>query len=187
MIYELSANEYEKARPVMKGIDHALAVDAVIDGICPGSVYVDDVDRPRTLFAATPEGHYLVGYEENEAKMRGWSMEQTKKNLAFSRKMWSMPESDWLAAYEEGRPVGTVRMAMTHEGIGVVDAFGLLEAYRGRGLGVHLLAGGLSCLAGKTDVIWQDVDHDNVPARRVYDRVGFQVHHHHGEMVMDLP
>lgn len=67
MIHELSANEYERARPIMEGVDHALAVDAVIDGTCPGSVYVDDMDAPRTLFAETPEGHYLVGYEGNEA------------------------------------------------------------------------------------------------------------------------
>ena len=67
MICKLKESEYERARPVIEGVDHALAVDAVIDGTCPGSVYVDDVDTPRTLFAETPEGHYLVGYEENEA------------------------------------------------------------------------------------------------------------------------
>jgi len=67
MIHRLRENEYESARPVIEGVEHALAAQAVIEGTCPGSVYVDDVAAPETVFASTPEGHYLVGYEHNEA------------------------------------------------------------------------------------------------------------------------
>ena len=48
------------------------------------------------------------------------------------------------------------------------------------------IAGGLSRLIGKTEVVWLDVDHDNVPALRVYERAGFQVHHRSGGMVLEL-
>ena len=141
---------------------------------------------PQRLRFRSAEEIGLDAVCEIEARMRDWSPEQTKKNLEFSQRMWSLSDMDWLAAYEGEHPVGTVRMAVTREGVGVVDAFGLLREYRGRGLGIHLLAGGLSCLIGKTDVVWQDVDHDNVPALRVYERAGFRVHHHHGEMALEL-
>ena len=117
-----------------------------------------------------------------EAELRGWSLEQARKNLAVSRKMWSVPNSDWLGACEGEKLVGTARMAVTREGVGVLDDFGLLESWRGHGLGIHLLAAGLSRLAGKVEVVWLDVDHDNVPARRVYERAGFEVLHLHGTM-----
>ena len=150
------------------------------------SRYLTVDTEERCLAFRSAEEIGLEAVCEVEAEMRGWSMEQTRRNLEFSQRMWLMPTSAWLVAYREGDPAGTVRMAMTHEGVGVVDAFGLLEAYRGQGLGIHLLAGGLSCLVGKTDIVSLDVDHDNMPAQRVYNRAGLRVHHHHGEMVMNL-
>lgn len=121
-----------------------------------------------------------------EAAIQDWSLEQARENLEFSREMWSVPDTDWLAAYEDENPVGVVRMAVSREGVGVVDAFGLLREHRGRGLGICLLARGLSCLIGKTEVVRLDADHDNVPALRLFERAGFQVHHLHGNLTLEV-
>ena len=61
MIHRLEQSQYERALPALANVDHALAATAVLEGTCPGDVYVDDVDSPRTVFASTPEGHWLVG------------------------------------------------------------------------------------------------------------------------------
>lgn len=65
MIHKLEPSQYERALPVVANVDHALAATAVLEGTCPGQVYVDDVARPRTVFASTPEGHWLVGDDGN--------------------------------------------------------------------------------------------------------------------------
>mgnify|MGYP000862596487 CR=1 FL=1 len=41
--------------------EHLLLLEAVLAGTAPGQVWVDSAERPRALFAAGPEGHYLVG------------------------------------------------------------------------------------------------------------------------------
>ena len=65
MIHRLELSQYERALPVVANVDHALAATAVLEGTCPGQVYVDDVGNPRTVFAVTPEGHWLVGDDSN--------------------------------------------------------------------------------------------------------------------------
>jgi ribosomal protein S18 acetylase RimI-like enzyme len=77
-------------------------------------------------------------------------------------------------------------MALSREGVGVVDVFGLLEEHRGRGLGIGLLAAGISRLAGKTNTVWLDIDEDNGPAVSTCKRAGFRIHHRHGGMTAAL-
>jgi len=125
----------------------------------------------------------LDGFYEIDATIRGCSVEESKRNLGISRRMWSVdPGTDWLAAYDGGSLVGVVEVAVTRGGVGVVDHLGIVKEYRGRGLGLRLLAGGLSALAGRTKTVWLDVDQDNLPALRLYDRAGFKLHHLHCEM-----
>lgn len=72
MIYELKENEYERVLPLFKELDHYLAINAVVDGICPGQIYVDDVINPKCAILIGPhdnegEGHfYLSGNEDVE-------------------------------------------------------------------------------------------------------------------------
>jgi RimJ/RimL family protein N-acetyltransferase len=40
---------------------HNLSPAAVIDGICPGRVWVDKLSSPSTALIDTPEGHFLAG------------------------------------------------------------------------------------------------------------------------------
>ncbi len=129
----------------------------------------------------------LDTFHEMNAAVRRITAAASKADLAFSQKMWSVDTAtDWLVAYDGQDLAGTVQVGVLREGVGVVDYIGILETYRGRGLGRCVLARGLSALVGRADVAFLDVDHDNVPAIRLYERAGFCVHHHHGQMTRTL-
>jgi ribosomal protein S18 acetylase RimI-like enzyme len=115
------------------------------------------------------------------------SVQRCRENGEFSRKMWNVtPSTDWLAAYAGAALLGTVRVAVSREGIGVLDAIAVAPERRGRGIGHALLARGLAALVGRTDVVRLDVHHDNPAAIRLYQRAGFRVHHVHGDLSKDL-
>jgi GNAT superfamily N-acetyltransferase len=67
MTHRLKRDEYDCVIPLLEGIEHALIVKAVAEGTAPGEILVDDPNLPRTLFASTPEGYYLLGESRNEA------------------------------------------------------------------------------------------------------------------------
>ncbi len=67
MIYELQQEQYEKVRPLFQTLDYHLTPQAVIDGICPGKIYVNDREVPTSAFAFTAEGYFLVGDSNNDA------------------------------------------------------------------------------------------------------------------------
>ena len=48
MLYELDPQDYERARPLFARWRAYLVIFAVLDGTCPGRVYVDDREHPRT-------------------------------------------------------------------------------------------------------------------------------------------
>jgi len=116
------------------------------------------------------------------------SAEESRKECELSQRMWSSvePHTDWLIAYEGRDVIGTVRVAVTATGVGLLDSIAVAEERRGRGLGRVLLARGLSALVGRTDVVWLDTDHDNVPAQRLFRWAGFQLHHRHGRLTAEL-
>lgn len=63
MIYQLDKSAYERARALFTELDHQLTALAVIEGGCPGKIWVDSIAHPRAAFMASPEGHFLVGYQ----------------------------------------------------------------------------------------------------------------------------
>jgi len=65
MIHELKKKNYENVRSLFKELEYNLIISAVIERTSPGRIYVDHVVDPRTAFMCTVEGHYLVGYENN--------------------------------------------------------------------------------------------------------------------------
>ena len=67
MIYELAQADYERVRPLFRALQFHLTSAAVLDGNCPGRVFVDDPAGPRTAFMFSPEGCYLAGSPENDA------------------------------------------------------------------------------------------------------------------------
>ncbi len=67
MIYELNEADYEKVRPLFQALEYHLTSAAVLDGNCPGKVFVDDPASPQTAFVFSPEGCYLAGNPANDA------------------------------------------------------------------------------------------------------------------------
>lgn len=65
MIYKIEPDSYEKVRPLFKGLDHTLVTIAVIEGNCPGTIYVDDAENPETALIVSSEGYYLAGNDNN--------------------------------------------------------------------------------------------------------------------------
>ena len=115
------------------------------------------------------------------------SPEHSRRRGEFSRKTWAVqPDTDWLVAYDGEDLVGTVRVAVTHEGVGILDGIAMAPQCRGKGIGRAVLARGLSALVGRTDLVYLDVHHNNPAAMRLYEGAGFRTHHVHGEMIMDL-
>jgi RimJ/RimL family protein N-acetyltransferase len=62
---ELKPFEYDRARPLFEGVDYSLSIQAAIAGNNSGRIFVDDVQQPRTAFALTVEGYFLVGDDED--------------------------------------------------------------------------------------------------------------------------
>jgi GNAT superfamily N-acetyltransferase len=67
MIYRLKDGETGRVLPLLEKVDHALIVNAVVEGTAPGWIMVDDLDSPRALFASTPEGYHLIGSDQDES------------------------------------------------------------------------------------------------------------------------
>jgi tetratricopeptide (TPR) repeat protein len=71
MIHELETTEYEKAWPLFRGMDHHLATQALLAGVLPGAVYVDDRSAPRAAMARVGCRFFLVGFERNDGFNEG--------------------------------------------------------------------------------------------------------------------
>jgi RimJ/RimL family protein N-acetyltransferase len=65
MLHELESDEFERVRPLFRGFDYSLSIEAAIDGNNPGHIFVDDVAHPRTALALTVEGYLLAGDDGN--------------------------------------------------------------------------------------------------------------------------
>ncbi len=66
MTHRLKRDESDNVIPLQDEIEHALIVKAVAEGTAPGWIVDHDPNLPRTLFASSPEGNYLLGESRNE-------------------------------------------------------------------------------------------------------------------------
>lgn len=69
MLHELERSDFEAVRSLVRQIPLACAVEATLDGTCPGRVWVNDAVAPTAAVVDTPEGHYVVG-EAQDAGFR---------------------------------------------------------------------------------------------------------------------
>jgi RimJ/RimL family protein N-acetyltransferase len=60
-MHELKRPEYERVRALFHPLRYHLTSVAVLDGHCPGRVFVADPARPGAAFMLSPEGCYLAG------------------------------------------------------------------------------------------------------------------------------
>ena len=66
-VYELKPAELGQARPLFRALDHHLAVNAILEGTVPGTIYVDDRAFPHAAFTGFKHRCFLVGSPENDA------------------------------------------------------------------------------------------------------------------------
>ena len=61
MIYELETRHY-KVRPAIAELaQFNFSIPALLDGVNPGTIKVDDLDNPKSFYIHTVEGRYLAG------------------------------------------------------------------------------------------------------------------------------
>jgi RimJ/RimL family protein N-acetyltransferase len=67
-MHKIEQEDYERVRPILGELaDVHLNPIAVLDGSCPGEVYVDDVAFPKTVYLISGVAHYLAGATDNDA------------------------------------------------------------------------------------------------------------------------
>jgi hypothetical protein len=67
-MHQLKPNEYQKIAAIVDPLaEYNWIIPAVLEGVNPGTVYVDDVDNPSSVFMRTEEGSFFAGDPENTA------------------------------------------------------------------------------------------------------------------------
>ena len=96
-------------------------------------------------------------------------------------------DADYLTSGRDGEPVGIARLALTGEWAGFAGLW-VAPEHRGEGLGtalVSLLADRARTRGGR--YAYLQVLADNVAARRLYERLGWQVHHGYTYLTLGGP
>jgi RimJ/RimL family protein N-acetyltransferase len=65
-MYELEVADYDRARAAFQGMEHHLAVQAILEGSVPARILVDDPIRPRAAFTWRKQRFYLSGVADNK-------------------------------------------------------------------------------------------------------------------------
>jgi len=65
MFHELTPDQFAGVRPLFAGFDYSLSLQAAIEGINPGRIFVDDVESSRAGLALTVEGYLLAGEHDD--------------------------------------------------------------------------------------------------------------------------
>lgn len=68
MFHQMSLEQYERVRPIVSGLAaYNASIPALLDGINPGRVFVDDIEQPTAAYLETVEGNHLAGDAGNTA------------------------------------------------------------------------------------------------------------------------
>ena len=65
-MHELEVADYDRARAAFQGMDHHLAVQAILEGSVPARILVDDPIRPQAAFTWRKQRLYLSGVVDNQ-------------------------------------------------------------------------------------------------------------------------
>ena len=64
-LHQLEFEQYDTVSPLLQDLDFHLAIEAVLRGIVPGEVYVDDPAAPRSALVRVENRFYLGGSPQN--------------------------------------------------------------------------------------------------------------------------
>jgi len=135
------------------------------DAVPPLSGIVFDKAFDPALFAATLVATHEGSLDAPEANI-GATAEEIDSGYAATCERW--------LAVEDEQPVGVLILSKTMT-TGEIEYFGVVPAARGRGVGAAILHHAMDSFRnrGLTNVSVA-VDERNIPARKLYDRLGFQ-------------
>ena len=143
----------------------------------PSGAVLPEVPRlePGYGWAELDDGRIEEAHRATAAMFAGAASASLSPLDDFRRVVVSGPDV-WRVLLDGERIAGMVRLVRLPGNAGKIGLLGRVPAYRGRGLGPHLVAEGLRVLAelGVREVTL-DVEADNERALELYRRFGFQV------------
>lgn len=115
--------------------------------------------------------------EPDERWWAGASPREWEHRRVASRINALVPEAAYPLALEDGQPAGVARLAFTHGWLGVFSVH-VPAAQRGRGIGRALMHAAFAEAAVRgISLSYLQVSADNTPAVRLYESLGYVVHH----------
>jgi RimJ/RimL family protein N-acetyltransferase len=111
---EVKPSEYDRVRPLFQGVNYSLSVQAAMAGNNPGRIFVDDVQLPRTAFALTVEGYFLVG-EDGDLETLGALRRFLSEKIFTGEVFVNGDESMSLAVYPASWEARLPDLIPTHE------------------------------------------------------------------------
>jgi N-acetylglutamate synthase len=159
---ELAARGYRRQAPTVVST-------APIDRLLPGR---PSVPAPAVSVAATGSRQWLACWTALEGRLDA----EATGRLVLAR---IGPETGFLTATRDDDVLG-VGMLVVERGWAGVFCMATRSEARGRGIATAILGAGARWAAarGARDLYLQ-VEEENLPARRLYDRLGFQPSHHY--------
>jgi RimJ/RimL family protein N-acetyltransferase len=102
LFISLPQDQYHSTRPLFAALDYHLIIEAVFAGNSPATLFVDNLDSPKTAFMISPEGNFLVGDSTNTAFILGlqaW-IDQNFINGEEDELVLESYSEDWLRVIE---------------------------------------------------------------------------------------
>jgi len=125
-------------------------------------------DRPPVVEAATPQDAAALARLHAASFHRGWGDGEFEQMLREQNTM--------IHRLRQGRAVIGFAASRLAAGEAEILSIALSPGHRGRGLSRELFLTHLGHLAGRgVRTVFLEVEENNVPARRLYDRTGFMV------------
>ena len=67
VLEELKKTEFKRVQTLYKPLNYHLGIDAILDGVIPGRIWVDNAEKPRTaLIWDKRYSYYFLGDENND-------------------------------------------------------------------------------------------------------------------------
>jgi RimJ/RimL family protein N-acetyltransferase len=86
MFRELTPDQFARVRPLFASFEYSLSLQAAIEGVNPGRIFVDDAARPRTGMALTVEGYLLAGEHDDPEILE--ALRQFLRDSIFTGKVY---------------------------------------------------------------------------------------------------
>ena len=116
MLHELTPDQFAGVRPLFAGFDYSLSLQAAIEGINPGRIFVDDAGSPRTGLALTVEGYLLAGEHDDPEILE--ALRQLLRDSIFTGKVYvNGDDSLSLAVHPEAWEARLPELIPTYEAL----------------------------------------------------------------------